>query len=138
MSFLHRVAGLSLRDRVRSSVIRERFKVEPLLLHIKRSQLRWFRQLVRMLPGRLPGEMFQVCPTGRGPQDRLRTGWRDYRSQLAWELLCLLPEELVEAAGGREVWASENKPQVKMIHEGSCLIWAKFEILFGNHGQREI
>ena len=42
MSFLRRVAGLSLRDRVRSSVIRERLRVEPLLLHIERSQLRWF------------------------------------------------------------------------------------------------
>ncbi|XP_057696067.1 uncharacterized protein LOC130918404 [Corythoichthys intestinalis] len=41
MSFLRRVAGLSLRDRVRSSVIREGLGVEPLLLHVERSQLRW-------------------------------------------------------------------------------------------------
>uniref|UniRef100_A0A3B5M1U4 Eukaryotic translation initiation factor 4H n=1 Tax=Xiphophorus couchianus TaxID=32473 RepID=A0A3B5M1U4_9TELE len=40
MGFLRRVAGLSLRDRVRSSVIREGLRVEPLLLHIERSQLR--------------------------------------------------------------------------------------------------
>lgn len=32
MSFLHRVAGRFLRDRVRSSVIWEEFRVEPLLL----------------------------------------------------------------------------------------------------------
>ncbi|KAK0150839.1 hypothetical protein N1851_008038 [Merluccius polli] len=32
MSFLRRVAGLSLRDRVRSSVIREELGVDPLLL----------------------------------------------------------------------------------------------------------
>ncbi|TWW59701.1 hypothetical protein D4764_06G0012310 [Takifugu flavidus] len=38
MSFLRRVAGLSLRDRVRSSDIREGLGVEPLLLHIERSQ----------------------------------------------------------------------------------------------------
>ena len=41
MSFLRRVAGHSLRDRVRRSVTREELGVEPLLLHIKRSQLRW-------------------------------------------------------------------------------------------------
>ena len=35
MGFLHRVAGLSLGDRVRSSVIWERLKVEPLLLHVE-------------------------------------------------------------------------------------------------------
>ena len=37
MSFLHRVAGLSLRDNVRSSDIRERLRVELLLLRVERS-----------------------------------------------------------------------------------------------------
>jgi len=36
------VAGLSLRDRVRSSDIRRKLGVEPLLLRVERSQLRWF------------------------------------------------------------------------------------------------
>ena len=40
MSFLRRVAGRSLRDRVRSSVTREELRVEPLLHHIERGQLR--------------------------------------------------------------------------------------------------
>ena len=40
MSFLRRVVGRSLRDRVRSSIILEELGVEPLLLHIERSQLR--------------------------------------------------------------------------------------------------
>jgi len=46
MSLLHRVAGLSLRDRVRSSDIRRELGVEPLLY----SEL----HLIRMPPGRLP------------------------------------------------------------------------------------
>ncbi len=37
MSFLCRVSGLSLRDRVRSSDIRREFGVEPLLLRVERS-----------------------------------------------------------------------------------------------------
>jgi len=36
MSFLRRVAGLSLRDRVRNSDIRRELGVEPLLLRIER------------------------------------------------------------------------------------------------------
>ncbi|CAM4428457.1 unnamed protein product [Leuciscus chuanchicus] len=56
MSFLRRVAGRSLRDRVRSSVTREELRVEPLLLHIERGQLRWLGHLFRMPPGRLPGK----------------------------------------------------------------------------------
>ncbi|KAG1932899.1 hypothetical protein F2P79_020886 [Pimephales promelas] len=87
MSFLHRVAGRSLRDRVRSSVTREELRVEPLLLHIERGQLRWLGHLFRMPPGRLPGEVFRARPTGRRPRGRPRTRWRDYVSRLAWECL---------------------------------------------------
>ncbi|KAI3354167.1 hypothetical protein L3Q82_018703, partial [Scortum barcoo] len=76
MSFLRRVAGRSLRDRVRSSVTREELGVEPLLLRIERSQLRWLGHLFRMPPGRLPREVFQACPTGRRPRGRPRTRWR--------------------------------------------------------------
>jgi len=40
----------SSRDRVRSSAIRRELCVEPLLLYIERSQLRWFRHLIRRRP----------------------------------------------------------------------------------------
>lgn len=61
MSFLHREVGRSLRVRVKSSVTQEELGVELLLLHIKRSQLRWFGHLYRMMsPGRLPREVFQA------------------------------------------------------------------------------
>uniref|UniRef100_A0A8C6M1L2 Reverse transcriptase domain-containing protein n=1 Tax=Nothobranchius furzeri TaxID=105023 RepID=A0A8C6M1L2_NOTFU len=106
MSFLRRVAGLSLRDRVRSLVIREGLGVDPLLLYIERSQLRWLGHLVRMPPGRLPGEVFRAHPTGRRPKSRPRTQWRDYVSHLARERLGIPPEELAQVAGEREVWAS--------------------------------
>ena len=106
MSFLRRVAGFSLRDRVRSSVIRRGLGVEPLLLRIERSQLRWLGHLTRMPPGRLPGEVFRACPTGRRPRGRPRTRWRDYVSLLAWERLGIPRIELDEVVGEREVWAS--------------------------------
>ncbi|TWW78306.1 hypothetical protein D4764_11G0004270 [Takifugu flavidus] len=87
MSFLRRVARLSLRDRVRSSAIREELGVESLLLRVERSQIRWLGHLVRMPPGRLPGEVFRACPFGRRPPGRPRTRWRYYVSRLAWEHL---------------------------------------------------
>ena len=43
------MAGVSLRGRVRCSIIREELGGEPLLICIKRSQLRWFGHLVRIL-----------------------------------------------------------------------------------------
>ncbi|KAK9541149.1 hypothetical protein VZT92_001216 [Zoarces viviparus] len=106
MSFLRRVAGLSLRDRVRSSVIRGELGVEPLLLRVERSQLRWFGHLIRMPPGRLPLEVFQARSTGKRPRGRPRTRWRDYISQLAWEHLGIPQNELEHVAGEREVWVS--------------------------------
>jgi len=71
--FLCRVAGLSLRDRVRSSDIRRELGVEPLLIHVKRSQLRWFGHLIRMPPGRLL-EVFRARLTGRRPWGRTARG----------------------------------------------------------------
>ncbi|TWW71240.1 hypothetical protein D4764_17G0007230, partial [Takifugu flavidus] len=68
-----RVAELSLRDRVRSSDIREELGVGPLLLHIERSQLGWLGHLARMLSRRLPLEVFRTCLTGRRPRGRPMT-----------------------------------------------------------------
>ncbi len=106
MSFLRRVAGCSLRDRVRSSVTREELRVEPLLLHIERVQLKWLGHLFRMPPGCLTGKVFWARPTGRRPRGRPRTRWRDYVYRLAWERLGVPPEELEEVSREREVWAS--------------------------------
>ncbi len=71
--FLHKVPGLTLRDRVRSSDIQKELTIEPLLLHFEKSQLRWFGHLILMPPECFPMEVFQACPTGRRPQGRSRT-----------------------------------------------------------------
>ena len=104
MGFLRRVAGVSLKDRVRSSAIQEGLGVEPLLLCVERSQLRWFGHLMRMPPGRLPREVFLARPTGRRPRGRPRTRWMDYISSLAWERLGIPGSELADVAGERDVW----------------------------------
>jgi len=79
---------------VRSSDIWGEIGVQLLLLHTKRIQLRWFGQLVRMPPGRLPLEVFQAPPIGRRPWVRPRTCWRDYISLLAWERLGIPQEDV--------------------------------------------
>ena len=67
MSILQRMGRLSLRSRMRGNTIRKRPRLEPLLLRIKRSQLRWFWHLTRMPPGSLLVEFFWACPAGRRP-----------------------------------------------------------------------
>ncbi|XP_061603617.1 uncharacterized protein LOC133465136 isoform X5 [Phyllopteryx taeniolatus] len=68
--------------------------------------MRRLGHLIRMPPGRLPGDVFRGHPTGRRPRGQTRTRWRDYISRLAWQRLRIPPEELGEVAGEREVWAS--------------------------------
>ncbi|TWW64601.1 hypothetical protein D4764_22G0002480 [Takifugu flavidus] len=74
-----------------SSAIREELGVEPLLLRVERNQMRWLGHPVRMPPGRLPGEVFRACPSGRRPPGRPRTRWRNYVSRLVWERLGIPP-----------------------------------------------
>ena len=71
-----RVAGVSLRDRVKSSAIHVELRLDPLLLCLEGSQLRWFGHLVRMSTERLPKEVFEAGPMGRRPRGRPRTRWR--------------------------------------------------------------
>ena len=85
MQFLRSMIGLSLLDRVRSSDIREFLEIEPLLLWVERSQLRWFGHLIRMPPDRLVKRVFRECPIGRRPRGRPRMRWRDYIATLAEE-----------------------------------------------------
>ncbi len=112
MGFLRRVAGVSLRDEVRSLVIREELGLEPLLFCVERSQLRLY--LVWMPPGRLPLEVFQARPASGG-----RWRWRDYISALAWKCIRILQSEPINVAREKEVWnppaemaASSTRPRI--------------------------
>ncbi len=108
VGFLRWVAGVSLRDKVRSSV-QEELGVELRFLCVKSSQLRWFGPLVRMPPAHLPREVFQACPAGRRPQGRSRSRWGNYISVLAGEHLGITHSELVDVARDREAWGPLQK-----------------------------
>ena len=48
MSFLQKIEGVTLFNKVHSPEIRKSLNIEPLLLQIERSQLRWFGHVSRM------------------------------------------------------------------------------------------
>ena len=50
MRFLRRIEGVTLFNKVRSFGIRKSFNIEPLLLRIERSQLRWFGRVSQQMP----------------------------------------------------------------------------------------
>ena len=91
-SFFHWVAGLSIRDRPKSSDIRETLRVEPLLLSVERSQLR--SGLARMPPG-------PTCMPVREEKtwQTVNTLERLYLSTGLQTSCCPL-EELLEVQGG--------------------------------------
>lgn len=78
---------------VRSSATQEELKVQLLL-----------QEPAEVVGASGQDASLRACPSGRRPQGRPMTHLRDYISQLAWEGLGLLPEELVEVAGGTSVF----------------------------------
>ena len=87
-----------------SSEIRKSLNIEPLLLRIERSQLRWFGHVSRMPQERLPKQALHAKANGRRPVGRPRTRWTDYIEDLGWNRLGLRPSEMMEVMEDREVW----------------------------------
>lgn len=65
-----------------------------------------------MSPGHHPVEIIHILQTGRRPQGRPRTQWREYLSNLAWECLGIPQEELETVAMEKDVWNSLLPPQL--------------------------
>ena len=76
--FLQKIERVTLFNKVRSSEIRKSLNIEPLLLRIKRSQLRWFGCVSRMPQERLPKQALLAKANGRRPVGRPGTKWTDY------------------------------------------------------------
>ncbi|KAI3363619.1 hypothetical protein L3Q82_001251 [Scortum barcoo] len=101
MSFLRAGwLGAPLEIGVRSSVTREEIGVEPLLLHIERSQLRWLGHLFRMPLDASLGRCSRHVPPGGGPgEDPGHAGERLCLSAGLGTPLRVPPEELEEVSG---------------------------------------
>lgn len=97
--------GKPFRDRVSSLDIKKEFGIEQLLLCVESSQLRFFRNLIRM-----PSPMYcgSILDTSNWrPWSKPRRSWRDLISHLAWERPGIPYEELEDIAGENHVWATD-------------------------------
>ena len=106
MRFLRKIEGVTLFNKVRSSENRKSLNIEPLLLQIERSQLRWFDHVSRMLQERLPKQALLAKPNGRRPVGRLRTRWTNNIKDPWMESLGILPKQNYgcNTINDREVW----------------------------------
>ena len=71
MRFFQRIEEVTLFNKVRSSGIRKSFNIEPLLLRIERSQLRWFDHVSRKPQERLPNKLYLPKQMGEDQLDDL-------------------------------------------------------------------
>ena len=104
MRFLRRIVAATLFNKVCSSEIRKSRNIEPLLLQIERSQLRWFDHVSRMPQERLPKQALLAKANGRRLVGRPRTRWIDYIEDLGWNRLGLRPGKMMDVMKDREVW----------------------------------
>ena len=73
MRFLRKIEGVTLFNKVRSPEIRKSLNIQPLLLRIERSQLRWFGHVSRMPQERLPKQALLAKANWRRPVRRPKT-----------------------------------------------------------------
>ena len=87
MRFVQRIEGVTLFNKVRRSEIQKSLNIEPLLLRIERSPLRWFGHVSRMPQERLSKQALLAKANGERPVGRPRAKWTNYTKDLGWNHL---------------------------------------------------
>ena len=77
MRVLRLIFGVTKRERLRNTTIREALGVESVLLQIERCQLRWFGHVHRMPVYRDVRRIMEWVPEGRRRRGRPRLRWKD-------------------------------------------------------------
>ena len=104
ITFLRRIEGVTLFNKVSNSEIRKSLNIEPLPLRNERSQLRWFGHVSRIPQERLLKQALLAKANGRRPVGRPRTRCTDHIEDLGWNRLGLRPSEMKEVIEDREMW----------------------------------
>jgi len=86
------------------SEIRKSLNIKPLLLRIKRSQLRWFGHVSRMPQEKLHKQALLAKVKRKRLVGQPRTRWQDYIKELGWNCLGLQPSELLAVVADHDVW----------------------------------
>lgn len=76
MRFMRSLLGVTLRDRIRSQVIRDGLRVRSVVEEVLEYQLKWHQHVQRMPPMRLPSQAYFYQPLGRRDVGRPRTRWK--------------------------------------------------------------
>jgi hypothetical protein len=75
MRFRRAVAGVTLRDRIKSEDVRKRLQTGNVVEDVKQYQRKWLEHVERIFPEHLPWQVYFYTPTGRRDLGRPRTRW---------------------------------------------------------------
>jgi hypothetical protein len=78
MRCLRKAVGVTIKDRIRNDVIRERLGIEPILKYTQKQQIKWFAHPERMSCDSIPYRSYiQRGKEDRRPRGRPRVHWID-------------------------------------------------------------
>ena len=77
MRVLHLIYGVTRRDKIRNTTIRQNLKVESVLSVIERNQFRWYGHVQRMADTRDVKRIYNWKPKQKRPIGRPRKRWED-------------------------------------------------------------
>jgi len=104
MRFLRRILGVTRMDQINNDRIREAINIEPLLLWVERSQLRWYGHVLRMSQERVTRRIVDANPRVGRPVGRPRARWMDDMNELC-RRVHLNPNNVQELAQDRPAWS---------------------------------
>lgn len=112
MAFLRAIKGITRHDKQHNIAVRESLAVEPAMLRLEKSQLRWLGHLYRMDPDRLPAAVLCAQPQGKRPGGKPAKRWIDCVKQIT-DRLGVEGDQLEEMTSDRDLWrrtVNELKP----------------------------
>jgi hypothetical protein len=77
MKFLRNVAGYTLKDQIRNTVIRNELKIFSVNSRIQNNRLDWIHHVGRMEPERIPMRLMAYTPRGTRSIGRPMSRWKD-------------------------------------------------------------
>jgi hypothetical protein len=77
MEFIHSLTGVTLRDRIKSEDLRNRWRVHKMVQEVQNYQFKWMQHVLRMPANSLPRKLLKYKPHGRRDLGIPHRRWTD-------------------------------------------------------------
>jgi hypothetical protein len=77
IKFIRSLRGVTLRDRIKSEDLRNRWRVHEMVQEVQNYQFKWMQRVLSTPANRLPRKLLKYKPHGRRHLGRPRRRWTD-------------------------------------------------------------